>query len=81
MTVTGGEVLTPNNAVKVLEELLPAQNQSNKLGLRPNLKPHDVKSIHATVSMPREHLLQFLSVTICIFLVLILIFSCICRIM
>ncbi|CAI8036819.1 hypothetical protein GBAR_LOCUS20627, partial [Geodia barretti] len=35
---TGGEVLTPNDAVKVLEELLPAQNQSYELGLRLNLK-------------------------------------------
>ena len=35
--MTGGEVLTPNDAVKVLEELLPAQNQSYELGLRLNL--------------------------------------------
>ncbi|CAI8024815.1 hypothetical protein GBAR_LOCUS14380, partial [Geodia barretti] len=55
---TGGEVLTPNDAVKVLEELLPAQNESYELGLRLNLKPHDVKSIHATVSVPRKRLLQ-----------------------
>ncbi|CAI8021635.1 hypothetical protein GBAR_LOCUS12812, partial [Geodia barretti] len=55
---TGGEVLTPNDAVKVLEELLPAQNQSYELGLRLNLKPHDVKSIHATVSEPRKRLLE-----------------------
>ncbi|CAI8032727.1 hypothetical protein GBAR_LOCUS18479 [Geodia barretti] len=55
---TGGEVLTPNDAVKVLEELLPAQNESYELGLRLNLKPHDVKSIHATVSEPRKRLLQ-----------------------
>ena len=57
---TGDEVLTPNDAVKVLDELLPAQNQSYELGLRLNLKPDDVKSIHATVSEPRKHL-QFLS--------------------
>ncbi|CAI8028793.1 Ankyrin repeat domain-containing protein 50 [Geodia barretti] len=55
---TGGEVLTPNDAVKVLEELLPAQNQSYELGLRLNLKPHEVKSIHATFSDPRKRLLQ-----------------------
>ena len=55
---TGGEVLTPNDAVKVLEELLPAQNQSYELGLRLNLKPHEVKSIHATFSYPRKRLLQ-----------------------
>ncbi|CAI8030874.1 hypothetical protein GBAR_LOCUS17520, partial [Geodia barretti] len=55
---TGGEVLTPNDAVKVLEELLPAQNQSYELGLRLNLKPHEVKSIHATISEPRKRLLE-----------------------
>ena len=63
-SMTGGEVLTPNDAVKVLEELLPAQNQSYELGLRLNLEPHEVKSIHATVSEPRKHLFQFLSVII-----------------
>ena len=55
---TGGEALTSNDAVKVLEELLPAQNESYELGLRLNLKPNNVKSIHATVSEPRKRLLQ-----------------------
>ena len=55
---TGDGVLTPNDAVKVVEELLPAQNQSYELGLKLNLPPHEVKSIHATLTEPRKRLLQ-----------------------
>ncbi|CAI8051472.1 hypothetical protein GBAR_LOCUS28177, partial [Geodia barretti] len=55
---TGGEVLTPNDAVKVLEELLPAQNQSFELGLKLNLEPHQVEGIHSTYSEPAKRLLR-----------------------
>ena len=56
--LTGGEVLTPNDAVKVLEELLPAQNQSYELGLKLNLEPHKVESIHSTYSDQGKRLLR-----------------------
>ena len=55
---TGGEVLTPNDAVKVLEELLPAQNKSFQLGLKLNLEPHQVEGIHSTYSEPENRLLR-----------------------
>ena len=55
---TGVGVLTAKDAVKVLEELLPAQNQSYELGLTLNLPPHEVKSIHNTFTDPRKRLLQ-----------------------
>ncbi|CAI8033784.1 hypothetical protein GBAR_LOCUS19057 [Geodia barretti] len=55
---TGGEVLTPSDAVKVLEELLPAQNQSFELGLKLNLEPHQVEGIHSTYSEPAKRLLR-----------------------
>ena len=42
----------------MLEELLPAQNQSYELGLKLNLKPHEVKSIHTTYSEPQSRLLH-----------------------
>ena len=59
VTVSSGVgVLTAKDAVKVLEELLPAQNQSYELGLTLNLPPHEVKSIHATFTDPRKRLLQ-----------------------
>ncbi|CAI7999975.1 hypothetical protein GBAR_LOCUS2823 [Geodia barretti] len=55
---TGGEVLTPNDAVKVLEELLPAQNKSFQLGLKLNIEPHQVEAIHSTYSEPENRLLR-----------------------
>ena len=55
---TGGEVLTPNDAIKVHEELLPAQNKSFQLGLKLNLESHQVEGIHSTYSEPENRLLQ-----------------------
>ena len=55
---TGGEVLTPDDAVKVYEELLQAQNKSFQLGLKLNLKPHQVEGIHSTYSEPENRLLR-----------------------
>ena len=56
--MTGGDVLTLNDAVNVLEELLPAKNKSFQLGLRLNLKPHQVEGIHSTYSEPENRLLR-----------------------
>ena len=59
VTVSSGvRVLTAMDAVKLLEELLPAQNHSYVLGLTLNLPPHEVKSIHTTFTDPRKRLLQ-----------------------
>ena len=56
----GNGVLTPNDAVQVLEELLPAQNQSYELGLKLKLPPHEVESIDSTYSKPRQRLLRII---------------------
>ena len=58
---TGGETLTPNDAVKVLEELLPAQNHSHMLGLKLGLPLHDVESIQSNYHDPRDRLLKVIS--------------------
>ena len=39
-------MLTPDDAVDVLEELLPAQNRSYELGLKLKLPQHVVEAIH-----------------------------------
>ena len=54
------KTLTPNDAVDVLEKLLPAQNMSYMLGLKLKLPDHEVKSIHSTYSDPRDRLLHLL---------------------
>ena len=54
------ETLTPDDAVDVLEELLPAQNKSYELGLKLKLPQHEVDSIHSTYSKPRSRLLHVL---------------------
>ena len=54
------ETLTPDDAVDVLEELLPAQNKSYELGLKLKLRQHEVDSIHSTYSKPRSRLLHVL---------------------
>ena len=55
---TGDGVLTSNDAVQVVEELLPAQNKSYQLGLKLKLQPHEVESIHSTYPTPEERLLR-----------------------
>ncbi|CAI8036074.1 E3 ubiquitin-protein ligase TRIM71 [Geodia barretti] len=54
------DTLTPDDAVEVLEELLPAQNESYALGLKFKLPQSDVQGIHDTYSKPRNRLLQIL---------------------
>ena len=60
VATTGDGFLTPNDAVQVVEELLPAQNQSYELGLKLKLPPHEVESIHSTYSEPRQRLLRII---------------------
>ena len=52
--------MTPNDAVQILEELLPAQNQSYELGLKLKLPPHEVERIHSTYTTPEERLLRII---------------------
>ena len=54
------ETLTPDDAGKILEELLEAQNQSFMLGLGLNLRLHEVEAIHARYQDPRERLLHII---------------------
>ena len=54
------DTLTPDDAVDVMEELLPAQNKSYELGLKFKLPHHDVESIHSVYSKPRSRLLHIL---------------------
>ena len=54
------DTLTPDDAVDVLEELLPAQNKSYELGLKLKLRQYEVDSIHSTYSKPRSRLLHVL---------------------
>ena len=57
--VGGDNTLTPDDAVDVLEEVLPAQNHSYVLGLKLKLPLHVVDSIHSpTNPLPRDRLLQ-----------------------
>lgn len=58
MAGAGYETLPPELAVNVLEELFEAQNQSYFLGLKLQLPPHVVDSIHTTHLRPRERLLH-----------------------
>ena len=54
------ETLSPDDAVDVLEELLPAQNKSYELGLKLKLRQLEVDSIHSIYSKPRSRLLHVL---------------------
>ena len=51
------QTLVPDDAGKILEELLEAQNESRTLGLALNLRLHDVEAIQKQYSDPRECLL------------------------
>ena len=58
---TGDETLTPDDAIKVLEEILEAQSHSYVLGVKLNLPLHVVDAIHSTTNpLPRNRLLQVL---------------------
>ena len=52
--------LTPDDAVDVLEELLPAQHKSYELGLKLKLPQHVVEAIHSKELPPDKYLLKIL---------------------
>ena len=54
------ETLTPDDAVDVLEELLPAQNKSYELGLKLKLPQHVVEAIHSKELPPDKYLFKVL---------------------
>ena len=54
------ETLTPDDAGKILEELLDAQNHAHLLGLMMNVKPSDVEAIQATYQQPKDRLLHII---------------------
>ena len=58
---TGDETLTPDDAVKVLEEILEAQSHSYVLGVKLNLPLNVLDTIHSTTNpLPHDRLLQVL---------------------
>ena len=54
------ETLKPEDAGKILEELLDAQNHAHLLGLMMNVKPRDVEAIQATYQQPKDRLLHII---------------------
>ena len=46
--------------MKILEELLDAQNHAHLLGLMMNVKPRDVEAIQATYQQPKDRLLHII---------------------
>ena len=56
----GDETLTPDDAVDVLEELLPAQNKSYELGLKLKLPQYVVEAIHSKDLPPDKYLFKVL---------------------
>ena len=52
------ETLSESDAAEILEELLPAQNQSYVLGMKLKLPLHEVEAIHLKYLDPRERLLH-----------------------
>ena len=53
--------MTPDDTLKVLEELLPAQNKSYELGLALKLSLYEVDSIHKTYKEYQHRLLQIIA--------------------
>ena len=58
--VAEDEVLTPDDAINVTEELLPAQNESYNIGLKLNLLHHEVEAIQSTYPRPPDFLLHII---------------------
>ena len=54
------DTLKPDDAGKILEELLDAQNHAHLLGLMMNVKPRDVEAIQATYQQPKDKLLHII---------------------
>ena len=57
---TGDEPLIPDDAVKLIEEMQEAQDQSYVLGLKLQLPPHVLDGIYERYSEPRDRLLHIL---------------------
>ena len=57
----GDETLQPNDAMEILEEILPAQNHSYVLGMKLKLPPHVVDAIHSKEMEPEIYLLKVIS--------------------
>ena len=53
-------MLTVDDASRVLEEIMEAQNRAFQLGLHLNLKPHEVQSICTQYRDPSDQLLYVL---------------------
>lgn len=64
---SGDDILGPDDAINILEELLEAQNQSRFLGLKLNVPEHVVEAIHTKYHDPKERLynvlVQYLNTT------------------
>ena len=54
------ETLSEDDAGKILEELLDAQNHAHLLGLMMNVKPRDVEAIQTTYQQPKDRLLHII---------------------
>ena len=54
------DTLVPDDAGKILEELLDAQNHAHLLGLMMNVKPRDVEAVQATYQQPKDRLLHII---------------------
>ena len=50
------KTLTPDDAIEILQEILPAQNKSYNLGLKLKIRLHAVKAIHAKHQSADDHL-------------------------
>ena len=61
VTAGGNDPLSEKDIVGVVEELLEAQNDSYKLGLKFNLKPHVLDAIHKEAKDPFKCLLQVIT--------------------
>ena len=57
----GDETLSPDDAMTILEEILPAQNHSYVLGMKFNLPKHVVDAIHSREMEPHMYLLKIIS--------------------
>ena len=54
------ETLKPEDAGKILEELVEAQNHAHLLGLAISVKPRDVEAIQMTYHQPKDRLLHII---------------------
>ena len=54
------ETLRPEDAGKILEELLEVQNSAHLFGLMINVKPCDVEAIQTTYQQPKDRLLHII---------------------